>query len=178
MATAVMERPHVLHSAMEYNAAMEALDQLLDQNPKKGTREFELLELLSLLVEDYESRNIPEPPVPAPAAVVEFMLGQKGLTRSDLIEPLGGKSRVSEFLAGKRPLSTNQIKALRELLGVSADLLIESAAPATGSGRKPASAPMGLSPRRNTFLARGGAPKRKAAKVNPTTRSRQIARKK
>ena len=38
MATAVMERPHVLHSAMEYNAAMEALDKLLDQNPKKGTR--------------------------------------------------------------------------------------------------------------------------------------------
>lgn len=178
MATAVMERPHVLHSAMEYNAAMEALDQLLDRNPKKGTREFELLELLSLLVEDYESRKIPEPPAPAPAAVVEFMLGQKGLTRADLIEPLGGKSRVSEFLAGKRPLSTNQIKALRELLGVSADLLIESAATATGSGRKTALAPMQLSPWRTSFV-RGNAvaPKRKA-KANPATRSRKIARKK
>ena len=176
----VMERPHVLHSAMEHNAAMEALDQLLDRNPKKGTREFELLELLSLLVEDYESRNIPEPPAPAPAAVVEFMLEQKGLTRADLVEPLGGKSRVSEFLAGKRPLSMNQIKALRELLGVSADLLIESAAAASGFARESALVPKQLPPRRNTFFVRGNADasKRKAAKSNPAMRSRKVARKK
>ncbi len=124
MATAVIKRPHVLHTAKEYNVAGAAIQELLERNPKKGTREYELLELLSLLVEDYETRNIPEPPVPEPAAVVEFMLEQKGLTRADLTEPLGGKSRVSEFLAGKRALSTNQIKALRDLLGVPADLLL------------------------------------------------------
>jgi HTH-type transcriptional regulator/antitoxin HigA len=124
MTTAVIDRPHVLHTAKEYNHVLAAIQELLERNPKKGTREYEMLELLSLLVEDYETRNIPEPPVPAPAAVVEFMLEQKGLTRADLVEPLGGKSRVSEFFAGKRALSTNQIKALRGLLGVSADLLL------------------------------------------------------
>lgn len=124
MATAVIERPHVLHSAREYNVAVAAIRQLLERNPKKGTREYELLELLSLLVEDYETRSIPEPPTPEPTAVVDFMLKQKGLTRADLVEHLGGKSRVSEFFAGKRALSTNQIKALRDLLGVPADLLL------------------------------------------------------
>jgi HTH-type transcriptional regulator/antitoxin HigA len=53
------------------------------------------------------------------------MLKQKGMTRADLTESLGGKSRVSEFFAGKRALSTNQIKALRDLLGVPADLLLQ-----------------------------------------------------
>ena len=125
MATAVIERPHVLHSAKEYNVAVAAIQELLERNPKRGTREYEILELLSLLVEDFETRNVPEPPVPTPAAVVAFMLEQKGLTRADLAEPLGGKSRVSEFFAGKRALSTNQIRALRELLGVPADLLIQ-----------------------------------------------------
>lgn len=124
MVTAVIERPHVLHSAKDYNVAVAAIRQLLERNPKKGTREYEILELLSLLVEDYETRNIPESPTPAPAAVVDFMLKQKGLKRADLAEYLGGKSRVSEFFAGKRTLSTNQIKALRDLLGVPADLLL------------------------------------------------------
>jgi HTH-type transcriptional regulator/antitoxin HigA len=56
--------------------------------------------------------------------VVEFMLEQKGLTRAVLAEPFGGRSRVSDFFSGKRPLSMTQIKALRELLGIPADLLI------------------------------------------------------
>lgn len=124
MASAVIERPHVLHNAKEYSVAVRAVQQLLERNPKKGTREFEMLELMSLLLEDYETRNIPEPPAPQPAAVVDFMLEQKGLTRADLAEHLGGKSRVSEFFAGKRPLSTSQIKALRDLLGIPADLLL------------------------------------------------------
>ncbi len=35
---------------------------------------------------------------------------------------------MSEFFAGKRPLSTNQIKALRDLRGIPADLLLEVSA--------------------------------------------------
>ena len=124
MATTVIDRPHVLHTAKDYDAAVAELRELLERNPKKRTREFESLELLSLLVEHYETRKVPEPPVPAPTAVVEFMLKQRGMTRAKLTDALGGKSRVSEFFAGKRALSTNQIKALRDLLGVPADLLL------------------------------------------------------
>ena len=124
MGTATLSRPRVLHNEKEYRVALEATKKLLGRNPTKGTREFELLELLSLLVEDYEARHIPEPRLPSPQAVVDFMLEQRGMTRADLSDHLGGRSRVSEFFAGKRLLSTNQIKALRELFGISADLLL------------------------------------------------------
>lgn len=122
--TLAFSRPRVLHNEKEYRVALEATQKLLERNPTKGTRAFEMLELLTLLVEDYETRHIPEPPVPVPQAVVEFMLEQRGMTRAELSEHLGGRSRVSEFFAGKRPLSTNQIKALRDLFHIPADLLL------------------------------------------------------
>ena len=52
------------------------------------------------------------------------MLEQKGLERSDLDEVMGGKSRVSDFLNGKRDLSKFQIEGLRRLLGIPADILL------------------------------------------------------
>lgn len=72
----------MLHNAKEYRIAPDAVRALLERNPLKGTREFQLLELFSLPVEDYETRNIPEPPAPTPQAVVDFMLQQHGLTRA------------------------------------------------------------------------------------------------
>lgn len=58
------------------------------------------------------------------AVAVTFMMDQKGLTRADLAVWVGGKSRASEFLNGVRSLSMRQIQALRENLGIPADLLI------------------------------------------------------
>jgi HTH-type transcriptional regulator/antitoxin HigA len=52
------------------------------------------------------------------------MLEQKGLDRSDLDDVMGGKSRVSEFLNGKRELSKSQVEGLRRLLGIPADVLL------------------------------------------------------
>jgi antitoxin component HigA of HigAB toxin-antitoxin module len=64
-----------------------------------------------------------KPHVLGPAAV-RFMLEQKGLERSDLDEVMGGRSRVSEFLNGKRDLSQTQIEGLRRMLGIPADVLL------------------------------------------------------
>jgi len=59
-----------------------------------------------------------------PQQAVTFMLEQKGRERSDLDEVMGGKSRVSEFLSGKRDLSKAQIAALHRMLGLPADVLL------------------------------------------------------
>jgi HTH-type transcriptional regulator/antitoxin HigA len=59
-----------------------------------------------------------------PQDVVDFMLDQKGMSRADLAEVMGGRSRVSEFFSGKRELSRGQIEALRDKLGIPADLLL------------------------------------------------------
>jgi HTH-type transcriptional regulator/antitoxin HigA len=117
-------RPHVLRTEAEYQAAVAEIDALLDQEPAKGSEAYDRLEFLSVLVEAYEDEHEPAPPATTPQAVVDFMLEQRGLTRADLHDAMGGRSRVSEFFSGRRALSRNQIEALRDLLGIPADLLL------------------------------------------------------
>ena len=118
-------RPHLLRNAREYKAAVGEIDDLLDANAKRGTEAFDRLEFLSLLVQAYEDERDPiDERSGSPQSAVTFMLEQNGMTRADLAPLMGGKARVSEFFAGKRRLSIEQIRTLRDRLGIPADLLI------------------------------------------------------
>ena len=117
-------RPHLLRNDMEYEAAVAEVESLLERDDlAPGTPDYDRLEFLSVLVEEYEEKEFPIEPS-SPQAIVDFMLEQKGLTRADIADIMGGKSRVSEFFSDKRDLSINQVRALREVLGIPADLLI------------------------------------------------------
>lgn len=117
--------PHVLRTAAEFDAAVAEIDRLLDLDPQPSTDAYDRLELLSVLVEDYEARHHPiDSSDLTPQDVVDFMLEQRGMSRADLAPLMGGRSRVSDFFNGRRALSKGQIEALREHLGIPADLLI------------------------------------------------------
>ena len=127
MATVALDftTPHVLRNAREYKAAVAEIDRLVDGGARNRAREDEeRLEFLSLLVEAYEDDHYPRAQGGTPQSIVAFMLGQKGLARTDLAPLMGGKSRVSDFFSGKRRLSVEQIRALRDRLGIPADLLL------------------------------------------------------
>ncbi|MGH8069196.1 MAG: helix-turn-helix domain-containing protein [Candidatus Entotheonellia bacterium] len=117
-------KPHVLRNAAEYATAIQEIDYLLDADPPPDSEAYERLEFLSVLVQAYEDAHIPLEELPTAQEVVDFLLEQKGLSRTDLTKWLGGKNRVSQFFHGVRPLSLRQITALREHLGIPADLLI------------------------------------------------------
>ncbi len=119
-----LPRPRVVRAPDEFDAAVAEIDRLLNLNPQPFTDACDRLELLSLLVEDYESRNNPiDDSDLTPQDVVDFMLEQRGMTRADLAPLMGGRSRVSDFFNGRRALSKGQIEALREHLRIPADLL-------------------------------------------------------
>lgn len=117
-------KPHVLRSDEEYEAAVAEIDALLDRDIVPGSEEGERLEFLTLLVEAYDEEHFPMGNSSTPQSVVDFVLEQRGMQRSDLAEVMGGRSRVSDFFNSKRELSRAQIKALRDLLGIPADLLL------------------------------------------------------
>lgn len=116
--------PHVLRNASEYEAAVREINRLLDANPPHGSPDDERLEFLSVLVKAYEDAHVPQLPKASPQAAVDFMLEQQGRTRASLAPLMGGQSRVSDFFRGVRPLSIGQVRALRDELGIPADLLI------------------------------------------------------
>lgn len=99
----------------------------LDADPAPHSPPFDRLELLSVLVEACDEEHYPVGSTATPQSIIEFLLDQHGMTRADLASILGGRSRVSEFFAGKRRLSISQILKLRKRLGVPADLLLDEA---------------------------------------------------
>jgi HTH-type transcriptional regulator/antitoxin HigA len=97
---------------------------LLDLDPVRGTPEHEKLELLTLLVEDYEARQYEFVP-PNPIEAIKFRMEQQNLNPRDLIPYIGSRSKVSEVLSGKRPLTLSMIRSLSSSLGIPAGVLIQ-----------------------------------------------------
>jgi HTH-type transcriptional regulator/antitoxin HigA len=89
-----------------------------------GTEDHDRLELLMVLVEDYENRHYPIGP-PDPIEAIKFRMEQQGLNRKELASLLGTRGRVSEILNGKRGLSLSMIRALSTRLHIPAEVLIQ-----------------------------------------------------
>ncbi|EAM8641002.1 ImmA/IrrE family metallo-endopeptidase [Salmonella enterica] len=113
----------VIRTDRQHQEYLERIHSLLVMMPSPGTDENEELELLITLVEAYENSKYPiEPPDPIDA--ITFRMHEKGLKQVDLVPYLGTRSRVSEILSRKRPLTVPMIKALSIGLGISTDTLI------------------------------------------------------
>ena len=65
--------------------------------------------------------------LPDPIDAIRFCMDQQGLSQRDLVPYFGTKSMVSEALAGKHPLTLSDIRALRDGLGIPADVLLQQA---------------------------------------------------
>src|SRR5262245_19755358 len=91
-------KPHLLRHDVEYEAALKEVESLMTAELAPGTPDYERLDFLAVLVEKYEEDEFPIDR-PAPQDIVDFMLEQRGMTRADINDIMGGKSRVSEFFA-------------------------------------------------------------------------------
>ena len=111
----------LIKTESEYEAALARVDKLMDA--KSGTARGDELEVLSLLIHDYEARVFPMAK-PDPVAAIRFRMDQQGLTNKDLVPLLGSRSRVSEVLSGRRTLSLKMIRALAGGLRIPADVLL------------------------------------------------------
>ena len=122
-------KPKVLKSERDYKAALAYVERLMDQSSPDEAE----LELWSLLVENYEETHF-SIAAPDPIEAIRFRLEQAGLQPSDLLPYLQSKSKISEVMNRKRPLSLTMIRALHDGLKIPAAVLVQnSAMPATRS---------------------------------------------
>lgn len=113
----------VIKSGNDYAQAMARLTALMALDPKDGSKEDNELELLALVIEDYERKIVP-PVAPDPVEAILFRMDQMQLGRKELEPYIGSISKVSEVLSRKRPLSLSMIRRLHKGLGIPADVLI------------------------------------------------------
>jgi HTH-type transcriptional regulator/antitoxin HigA len=110
--------PKVIKTEEENERALAIVESLMEKGEGNMTVEEDaLLELLTDLIHDFEAKFEPH-------RMVAFLLEQRGLAPKDLWPVVGSKSRVSEILAGKRPMTKEQAKRVAEFFHVGVDLFI------------------------------------------------------
>ena len=110
-----------IRTKRDYEFALKEVERLW--GAKAGTSEGDRLDVLVTLVDAYEAEHYPMDP-PDPVEAIKFRMEQQGLTRRDLEEIIGTRTRIAEVLNRKRGLSIAMIRRLHERLGISADVLI------------------------------------------------------
>ncbi len=116
----------VIRNETDYETALSRVEELIDLGPEEGSDEREELDLLVLLVEAYEKKEHALSP-PDPVDAILFRMDQGGLTQRDLIPFIGSRSKVSEVLARKRPVTMAMARALHDNLGIPARSLLAEA---------------------------------------------------
>ncbi|MFA7287474.1 MAG: transcriptional regulator [Melioribacteraceae bacterium] len=112
-----------IRTKKDYKAGIDRIFNLMQKDLIENSDEYNELEVLSILVEDYENKNFPIEK-PDPIEAIKFRLEQLNLETSALVSILGSKSRASEILNKKRKLSISMIRTLHHKLKIPASSLI------------------------------------------------------
>ncbi|HVH45449.1 MAG TPA: transcriptional regulator [Labilithrix sp.] len=111
----------LIRTDSDYEEALAEIQRLWEAKP--GTSDEAKLELLAMLVHNYERSRDPLPPLD-PVEAIKFRMEQQGLSRKDLLPIFGTTARVSEILGGKRALTLDMIRKLHYGFAIPLESLI------------------------------------------------------
>ena len=111
----------ILKTEPDYEMALARTINIFDAQP--DTKEAAELELLLLLVSDYEAKHFPLPAVDA-VEVIKLKMEERGLKPKDLEPIIGSKGHVSQILNRKRALTLAVAKSLRVFLNIPAEVFL------------------------------------------------------
>ncbi|MEZ4825107.1 MAG: transcriptional regulator [Bacteroidia bacterium] len=108
----------------QYESYLERAYNLMQQDLKENTSDSDELEVLSILIEQYEKVHF-SIESPSPLEAIKFRLDQMNMGKSELEKILGYRSRISDVFSGRRKLSLAMIRRLHEKLNIPAEILIK-----------------------------------------------------
>jgi HTH-type transcriptional regulator / antitoxin HigA len=111
----------LIKTKRDYNLALSRIEVLMDA--EAGTPEADELELLATLVEMYEDKHY-SMDLPDPVEAIKFRMEQLGLNQQGLVPFIGSRSKVSEVLNRRRPLTLAMMRALHKGLDIPSDVLL------------------------------------------------------
>jgi len=107
----------------DYEQALARLEVIFDA--RKGTEKGDELEILGILIDNYENEKFPID-FPDPVEAIKFRMEQLGYNQTDLANVIGLKSRASEILNRKRKLSLEMIRQIHNSLNIPTEVLIQA----------------------------------------------------
>lgn len=113
---------HPIRNDDDCASALQEIERLW--GAAAGTEEGDKLDILSTLVEKYEDRRLPNIDASDPIDLLNFAIEEMGHSQVELAELLGSRSRASELLNRRRPLTVEMIHKISEAWKIPADLLV------------------------------------------------------
>lgn len=113
----------VIKTEAEYNKAVKRTIEIF--HSEEGTPEADELALLLVLVKDYEDKHIKVPEVD-PIEVIKLKMEERGIKAKDLEPLLGSKGDISSVLSGRRELTLNTAKRLRDYFNIPAEIFMRT----------------------------------------------------
>jgi len=110
-----------IKTEVDYRKALKRLETVF--NTPIGSADSDEADLLGLMVDEYEKKHYPIE-APDPIEAIKIRMEEMHLKQIDLVNEIGGKSRVSEILNRKRKLTVDMIRKLNRRLSLSPELLI------------------------------------------------------
>lgn len=109
-----------IETEKEYREATGRFEEIFDA--EKGSPHFKEMQLLAILISEYEKKHFTLPEVD-PIEMIKIRMEDFGYTASDLAKEYGDKGTVSKVLNYKQPLSLNMIRIFSKMLRIPADAL-------------------------------------------------------
>jgi HTH-type transcriptional regulator/antitoxin HigA len=110
-----------IRTESDYRLTLDRLELIFDA--EIGTPDSDEADILGLMVDEYEKKHYPID-APDPIDAIKIRMEEMQLKQVDLVDAIGGKSRVSEILSRKRKLTVEMIRNLTQKLNLSPELLI------------------------------------------------------
>src|SRR5262245_9511973 len=118
-------RPRPIRSRTAYRSALRHVERLMS-SPQLSQAESQMVELLSLLIEQYESVEYPTPEA-TPAQLLQHLLDVRAITKARLARETGiPRSVITNVLAGRRGISKAVAARLAGYFGVALSLFIQA----------------------------------------------------
>jgi len=117
-----METIKPIKTEDDYEQALKKIETIFYAQP--NTPEGDMLEVISLLVHEYEQKHYVIEPL-SPLEALKFEMEERGMSQTGLAKSLGmSKSTISEIINGKKQMSLNVMKFLHNELGIPAHILL------------------------------------------------------
>ena len=112
-----------IRNEADYDWALGEIERYFANEPRRGAKEAARFDVLAALIDAYEAKHWPIEP-PDPVEAIRYRMGQAGFSQADLARLVGSRSRASEILNRRRPLTMERAWKLHREWQIPADALL------------------------------------------------------